>query len=518
MKKTKVKVIEYRGITLMSLVITVIVLLILAGISIGMISGENGILNKARKSKNSIDEATTLEYIKTSIAASRTPDNDVNEQTLQKELDKFFDKSEIIVVNENDYMINVNDKIYNYSNGEVTSGYELKTSTNGIIEASKDPKIVSSKIYGNSIQDGDPSPDSPVEIQSVGDLVTEGEYKDKYKIPVTVSGKNIFDIDAVSGNVIANGSVEEINNGWKAKGSYGGSTNAAAFSNGWLRPGTSKGSIYISAGQKVTISADVKLIKASDNYKDNNNIRIYLYSTTNNNYTSNSQTFSSSNTTRVKQTYTVEVSGNYYPIFTLQDNELEITNIQIETGDKNTDFEAYQKPQVNNIYLDQPLRKVGDYADYIDLNNKKIIRNVKHIEFSGNEDWSKYVSVDKHYQFMVKDNKFSDSTNLVLSNYYKADKATGGYFSGKDYAVISVDGSRIRFKDKDISSVDEWKAKLQTYFNNGNSLKTDYVLVSSTEEDIDVDIPDMLNAIKGTKILAINTKVQPDNIETIYYN
>ena len=36
-----------KGITLIALVVTIIVLLILAGVSIAMLSGENGILNKA---------------------------------------------------------------------------------------------------------------------------------------------------------------------------------------------------------------------------------------------------------------------------------------------------------------------------------------------------------------------------------------------------------------------------------------------------------------------------------------
>ena len=36
-----------KGITLIALVITIIVLLILAGVTIAMLTGENGILNKA---------------------------------------------------------------------------------------------------------------------------------------------------------------------------------------------------------------------------------------------------------------------------------------------------------------------------------------------------------------------------------------------------------------------------------------------------------------------------------------
>ncbi len=49
------------GITLIALVITIIVLLILAGVAIAMLSGENGILRKAAESKTKTDEAQTNE-------------------------------------------------------------------------------------------------------------------------------------------------------------------------------------------------------------------------------------------------------------------------------------------------------------------------------------------------------------------------------------------------------------------------------------------------------------------------
>ena len=42
---------QKNGITLIALVITIIVLLILAGISISMLSGDNGILQKATDAK-----------------------------------------------------------------------------------------------------------------------------------------------------------------------------------------------------------------------------------------------------------------------------------------------------------------------------------------------------------------------------------------------------------------------------------------------------------------------------------
>ena len=42
---------EERGITLIALVITIIVLLILAGISMAMLTGENGILTQVQNAK-----------------------------------------------------------------------------------------------------------------------------------------------------------------------------------------------------------------------------------------------------------------------------------------------------------------------------------------------------------------------------------------------------------------------------------------------------------------------------------
>ena len=59
MKKTNLR--KSKGITLIALVITIIVLLILAGVAISMLSGENGILKKASEAKTKTEEAQTNE-------------------------------------------------------------------------------------------------------------------------------------------------------------------------------------------------------------------------------------------------------------------------------------------------------------------------------------------------------------------------------------------------------------------------------------------------------------------------
>ena len=58
-----------KGITLIALVITIIVLLILAGITIAMLTGENGLLTKSSNAKVTDMRATADEKVNLAIAA-----------------------------------------------------------------------------------------------------------------------------------------------------------------------------------------------------------------------------------------------------------------------------------------------------------------------------------------------------------------------------------------------------------------------------------------------------------------
>ena len=61
-----------KGITLIALVITIIVLLILAGVSIAMLTGENGILTNATESQQKTDYENAKEQIDIALAAIKT--------------------------------------------------------------------------------------------------------------------------------------------------------------------------------------------------------------------------------------------------------------------------------------------------------------------------------------------------------------------------------------------------------------------------------------------------------------
>ena len=88
-KKLKQK----RGITLISLVVTIIVLIILAGISISLLFGKSGIITRAKKGQEIVDVSTAqdrLELVKSEIPLKEIENKDstVNLNNYLEELNK----------------------------------------------------------------------------------------------------------------------------------------------------------------------------------------------------------------------------------------------------------------------------------------------------------------------------------------------------------------------------------------------------------------------------------------------
>ena len=65
MRKKEIKLIEKneKGITLIALVLTIIVLLILAGVSIATLTGPNGLLTRANDAKTEMGKAGAKEKV-----------------------------------------------------------------------------------------------------------------------------------------------------------------------------------------------------------------------------------------------------------------------------------------------------------------------------------------------------------------------------------------------------------------------------------------------------------------------
>ena len=88
------------GITLIALVITIIVLLILASITIGALNGDNGILQNAGKAKEDTEVAEEKEILETAVVQAMGNNNrgNLEEDELKKELDNQIGKEGVIDV------------------------------------------------------------------------------------------------------------------------------------------------------------------------------------------------------------------------------------------------------------------------------------------------------------------------------------------------------------------------------------------------------------------------------------
>ena len=77
------------GITLIALVVTVVVLLIIAAISVGILTGENGLINQAQKGKvdTEIGEEREIVSESSTLAANENEYGDIEEEILQEILD-----------------------------------------------------------------------------------------------------------------------------------------------------------------------------------------------------------------------------------------------------------------------------------------------------------------------------------------------------------------------------------------------------------------------------------------------
>ena len=128
-----------KGITLIALVITIIVLLILAGITIASLSGENGILTRAQEARNKTIEAQEQE-----------------EQTL-KEMEDYMDEvleGEEPIEPTDIYVTLYTDGTLGFSNNsEPISGKEVSKTYNNIkgqdFEINWDENTVNTPWYGD---------------------------------------------------------------------------------------------------------------------------------------------------------------------------------------------------------------------------------------------------------------------------------------------------------------------------------------------------------------------------------
>ncbi len=168
--KEKIKQKSNQGITLIALVITIIVLLILAAISISALKGDNGIITEANEAKRKTEEANVKEMVEVEILKEQVKSRSGNLTTeeLREILDQYF----------KDVPENAEDLQKNLEDPE----YKLKARD----EYGKDIELKVSDLYGGDLTlgtvDDDPRPDADLEVSYVG-YYADFEDEDGNKTP-----------------------------------------------------------------------------------------------------------------------------------------------------------------------------------------------------------------------------------------------------------------------------------------------------------------------------------------------
>ena len=124
MKKKNLE--KNRGITLIALVITIIVLLILAGISISMLSGDNSLLKRAGEAKNRT-ELSSLKEEAQMVMLNRVTEKTTsssNTKTLKEDLESGISGGQVEEITKADGTTKYTDVCYLSKNGQYVTVYE----------------------------------------------------------------------------------------------------------------------------------------------------------------------------------------------------------------------------------------------------------------------------------------------------------------------------------------------------------------------------------------------------------
>lgn len=207
---------------------------------------------------------------------------------------------------------------------------------------------------------------------------------------------------------------------------------------------------------------------------------------------------------KTSKTFTTPSNARY---IVMSIRNLYVETMMLEEGEI-TEYVPYTEPITTNIYVNEPLRKVGDYADYIDFKNQKVVRNIKERIFNGSENWSTYSAEGKYYTSVLNDS-FSTLDKGICSHFVWVDGArTDGQcdFGGNGTTYFNFfvkDAVLFPTKDDLISFLQENNVKI--------------VAVSETPDDTEIAKLPKLPTIQGTTVYSIDTTVQPSNMNVTYY-
>ena len=144
----KNKIHQNAGITLIALVITIIVLLILAGVAIASLTGDNGLLGRALSAKEETIKETGREQINVEVLASYGTDGKISYDLLNKNLSNIAG----LTYNDNPIDINGKNKITVLPAKVKLNGYLYKITGEGSVENKKEVVLPEGLKIGDTVE------------------------------------------------------------------------------------------------------------------------------------------------------------------------------------------------------------------------------------------------------------------------------------------------------------------------------------------------------------------------------
>lgn len=306
---------------------------------------------------------------------------------------------------------------------------------------------------------GEPSPDTPIPIVSVGEYNEETE---KYEVGITITNKNLAsDINVYSGYY------------------YDTDGTPSPADSRFVRVSM----IKVFPGVRYAISSNLNIYSIT--MYDNNRKKV------------------SFTTAPINQKTLVINPGKkvtYLGVSLHNTSGAEDTSafefLQVETGTKASPYVAGERKNIT-LSLSEPLRGIpvdsgGNYTDakgqkflgdVADKQKSKIYRGCGSKTFNGSETW--YADTSNHiYTYITSDAKMYPSNALCDSYVFKNDAVQLGQ---SDFGFAMVGSYYIQFKNVNVQSLDDWKSMLQT-----RPITIVYPLATPTEESL---TPDQLAAL-----------------------
>ena len=201
----------------------------------------------------------------------------------------------------------------------------------------------------------------------------------------------------------------------------------------------------------------------------------------------------------------------------LNGNNVPNPDTPIEISSVNKTIPVSINGNITTINLSEPLRKVGNYADYIDYENQKVVRKVASVELNGSENWALYKSNSASTVFNL-DDTLTPLINAPVSATYMshfqltylsgtASFPAGVYRFGFSSTTLNITTTRL-YMSTTPKTLDEFKSWLAE-----NKPVIVYPLATPVKEDI--ELPEIAT-YEGTNTLSVNTEIQPSNVEITY--